>query len=235
MDLDRALLERAVRSEDPTPWLRVYRWLRPTLSIGAHQQLSAEVAERCRGSGVEIVQRPTGGGAVYHCDDLTYSVVAPRNGMSVLGAYEWVAAGLIQGLAMLGINAQVALHEPGQEGAAPAASRPASCFASLVGADLSVGGAKICGSAQVRRKGWFLQHGSIPVRDVRAETRFLLGHQDADPSTSIEALRPTTSWEKVAECVILGFVRLWGEPHLEIVASGDDPEGDIHEIACLNL
>jgi lipoate-protein ligase A len=80
----------------------------------------------------------------------------------------------------------------------------------MLGADLEVGGAKICGSAQVRRRGWFLQHGSIPISDVRDETYGVMQHPETNVSTCIELLRPGTSWEEVADCVILGFSRAWG-------------------------
>jgi lipoate-protein ligase A len=79
-----------------------------------------------------------------------------------------------------------------------------------VGADLQVGGAKICGSAQVRRSGWLLQHGSIPIGDARPLTRKLLRHPGADGSTCIERLRPGTTAEELAGSLVAGFESLWG-------------------------
>lgn len=217
MAVDEALLERAIRGDDGSVVLRVYRWARPTLSIGVNQALDVGVAERCEKRGVEVVRRITGGGAVYHKQDVTYCVVAPRAGMGVLEAYRWVAAGLIAGFSALGLNARVGQHARGQGGQTRGSRRswPSACFATTLGADLEVNGLKVCGSAQVRRKGWFLQHGSIPISDVRPETQALLGHPEAyHSSTCLERLRPGTSWEEVADSLVVGFTRSWGEPTL---------------------
>ena len=110
-------------------------------------------------------RRATGGGCVLHDGDVTYSVVAPEAGQSVLEAYRWVAGGLMAGLRLLGVEASVAEH--------PAIGRRLDCFAVATGADLEVEGRKVCGSAQVRRLGWFLQHGSLPIVDIRAKTASL--------------------------------------------------------------
>jgi lipoate-protein ligase A len=128
--------------------------------------------------------------------------------MGVLGIYRWVAQGLIAGFAALGIEASV-VERPGT-----GAGRALSCFALPTGADLESRGRKICGSAQVRRGGWFLQHGSIPVEDVRVETAALLGLagvQDGG-STCVELERPGTVWDEVAQALERGFRVAWGEP-----------------------
>lgn len=215
MAVDEALLERSIRGENGSVLLRVYRWARPTLSIGVNQALDVEVAERCERRGVEVVRRITGGGAVYHKQDVTYCVVAPRAQMGVLEAYRWVAAGLIAGFSALGLDATVGQHPRDQSGhiRGNGRIRPSACFATTLGADLEVNGLKVCGSAQVRRKGWFLQHGSIPIVDLRSETRELLEHPEEDhSSTCLERLRPGTSWEEVADSLVAGFTRFWGEP-----------------------
>ncbi|MEX0789196.1 MAG: hypothetical protein WD178_00305 [Actinomycetota bacterium] len=212
MRFDEAVLDEAVRVQRRRPVLRLYRWSGPALSIGAHQRLSGELIARCADRGVEVVRRPTGGTAVLHGDDLTYSVVAPAGRRSVLEAYSWVAEGLIAGLARLGIAAQVGGRGPGfpPKGPAEALGAHAACFAATVGADLKVGEAKICGSAQVRRSGFLLQHGSIPLADVRPLTRDLLRHPGPNNSTCLERLRPGIKWEEVAGCLRAGFEGTWG-------------------------
>jgi lipoate-protein ligase A len=206
MALDEALLRAARTEARRRPLLRVYTWSRPTLSIGAHQRLSDELIDRCAGYGVDVVRRPTGGTAVLHGDDLTYCVVAQAGGRGVLDAYSWIAECLIAGLARMGIDAEV-----GGRGSRPAAlTAGGACFASTVGADLQVGGAKICGSAQVRRSGWLLQHGSIPIGDPRPLTRDLLRHPGADRCTYVADLRPGTTAEQLAGSLVSGFEALWG-------------------------
>lgn len=204
MALDRALLDRAIGTGSLLPTLRLYRWEPATLSTGAHTELPPEVADRCAAAGVALVRRPTGGGCVLHDGDLTYSVVAPDGGAGVLDAYRWVAGGLIAGLARLGIAAEIAERGP--------SGRALNCFQVPTGADLAVAGRKLCGSAQLRRGGWFLQHGSIPLGDVRARTAQLLGGEPDDRSTYLEGVKPGTTWEDLAGAIVEGFTTAWGSP-----------------------
>lgn len=212
MRIDQALLDRAVQTQARRPVLRLYQWRRPALSIGVHQRLTDELIARCAHRDVELVRRPTGGTAVVHGEDLTYCVVAPSGGRGVLQAYSWVAEGLIAGLALLGIPAEVGSRKPEGGSSSPVGSLAGSsaCFAATVGADLQVGGSKICGSAQVRRAGWFLQHGSIPLRDGRSLTKELLRHPGSNNSTWLEHLHPGISSERVAACLVAGFETGWG-------------------------
>jgi lipoate-protein ligase A len=209
MAVDAALLAWAVRTHPERPVLRLYRWARPALSLGVHQRVSDELVARCAERGVDVVRRPTGGTAVLHGDDLTYSVVAPSGGRGVLDAYSWVAEGLIAGLALLGITAETG--GPGNRLVGPPAlDARSACFATTVGADLKVGGSKICGSAQVRRSGWFLQHGSIPLGDNRPMTADLLRHPGRNGSTCIDLLRPGTTTDDLAGALVKGFESRWG-------------------------
>ena len=202
MAVDRALLAAALAGQQPEPVVRIYRWQSPTLTVGAKMDVPDAVHRRCAEAGVAVVRRPTGGGCVLHDGDLTYSVVAPEQGRSVLEAYRWVAQGLIAGLGRLGIAAAVAEH--------PAIGRPLNCFQAATGADVAVGGRKLCGSAQVRRGGRFLQHGSIPIADVRARTAALLGGMPDERSTCLDQVKPGTTWEDLAEALVQGFAEAWG-------------------------
>jgi len=202
MALDVGVLGASVAAERSDPVVRVYGWHPPTLSVGAKVDLPEDVRRRCAATGVEIVHRATGGGCVLHDRDVTYSVVAPEAGRSVLEAYRWVAGGLVAGLHLMGIEARVAEH--------PATARPLDCFAVATGADLEVGGRKICGSAQVRRRGWFLQHGSLPIVDIREKMATLLGDSADRTSTCVEESRPGTTWSETASALIAGFAAAWG-------------------------
>lgn len=204
MALDGAVLATSIARHRPEAIVRVYAWARPALSIGVHTNLPEAVEARCRAAGVAVVRRPTGGGCVLHDGDVTYSVVAPDGGRSVREAYGWVAHALSAGLATLGIDARVADHE--------GAGRPLDCFAVPTGADLAVAGRKICGSAQVRRGGWFLQHGSIPIADQRTRTAELLGSMPDERSTCLDHVRPGAAWEDLARALVDGFAAVWGSP-----------------------
>jgi lipoate-protein ligase A len=131
-------------------------------------------------------------------------VVAPHSSRGVLEAYRWVARGLIASLARLGLEAVVSEH-------ARSSRISAACFAATVGADLEVGGAKVCGSAQVRRRGWFLQHGSIPVSPTWPATEELLDHRGPSACTCLQELRPDTTTIEVRTCLEKGFSEVWGE------------------------
>jgi lipoate-protein ligase A len=202
MALDVGLLAASIAERRPDPLVRVYGWDPPALSVGAKVDLPQDVRQRCAAAGIDVVHRATGGGCVLHDRDVTYSVVAPEGGRSVLEAYRWVAGALMAGLRLLGIEAAVAQH--------PAAGRPLDCFAVATGADLEVGGRKICGSAQVRRQGWFLQHGSLPIIDVRGTTAGLLGDSVDRTSTCLQQSRPGTAWDEAASALIAGFAAAWG-------------------------
>lgn len=226
MALDLGVLGASIAAKRPDPVVRVYGWDPPALSVGAKVDLPEDVRRRCAAMGVDVVHRATGGGCVLHDRDVTYSVVAPEAGRSVLEAYRWVAGGLVAGLHLLGIGAGIAEHR-----AMGARGRPLDCFAVATGADLEVGGRKVCGSAQVRRRGWFLQHGSLPIVDIREKMASLL-HETADrTSTCVEEWRPGTTWSETASALIAGFAVAWGaEPcrrrpeRLEWGGGGDGPQ-----------
>ena len=161
MELDTALLSQV--ADGARPGLRLYRWDTPTLSLGRFQSDDEVDHDACRRLGVAVVRRPTGGKALLHGADLTYAVAIPRPGGadgSVDAVYCRLAGALVAGLARLGVDAAIARHEASDSNRARIAHGPV-CFTSMQGADLRVGDRKLCGSAQVRRGGAVLQHGSI--------------------------------------------------------------------------
>lgn len=202
MAVDEAILTAAIEEGDDRPTLRLYGWDPQTLSVGANAIVSGEILDRCARAGVDIVRRPTGGGAVLHDGDVTYAVVARHGPMGVHETYAFVAEGLIASFANLGIRAEIATH--------PTRRISLACFAVPTGADIVAGGAKIAGSAQVRRAGWFLQHGSIPIRDTRRATARLLGNDRSDTSTFLRAFCPDITWQDAAQALIQGFTEVWG-------------------------
>ena len=162
MAIDEAIAQTAAAGK-VLPTLRFYRWEPPCLSLGRHQPLAKVDLERCMAAGVDVVRRPTGGRAILHTDELTYSVAGsdqePRLAGGVLDAYHRLSAGLVAGLHLLGIPARQA---PGTNRAGPDVS-PA-CFEVPSAYEITVHGRKLMGSAQSRRRGFVLQHGSLPLQ-----------------------------------------------------------------------
>jgi len=162
MAIDEALF-RSHQQGGKFPVLRLYGWKRPAVSLGYFQDVEEEIdCAYCRGRGIDVVRRPTGGKAVLHGDDLTYSLVARENtppfSSDVVETYRIISGCIIRGLAKSGIEVQMV-----EEGRGTTGSAGSFCFATSYKNELLAGGRKICGSAQVRARGVFLQHGSVLI------------------------------------------------------------------------
>jgi lipoate-protein ligase A len=150
------------------PTLRLYGWKPPAVSLGYFQKVESAVeVEECRRRGIDVVRRMTGGRAVLHHHELTYAVIAPDNAHpfspTVLETYMTIGSCLLNFFKDLGLNAQwVALRDK-YRGTAASKHETASCFSAPSWYEITVGGKKICGSAQKRGDGVFLQHGSILI------------------------------------------------------------------------
>jgi lipoate-protein ligase A len=178
MALDEALLARARERQETV--LRVYEWARPTLSLGRNQPARGCYAEGPRERhGVDVVRRLTGGRAVLHARELTYSVTAPIVAAEPLReSYERINTVLVAALRALGVAAETAVVTA----PAPAPSM-APCFEQPTSGELVVGGRKLVGSAQWRDDGALLQHGSILIDDDQA----LLAELATEPIASVPA------------------------------------------------
>jgi lipoate---protein ligase len=142
MGTDEAVLTTVAEGASP-PTLRLYRWTPPCITIGYFQSMEAEVdLAACKAARVDAVRRLTGGGAVYHDQEITYSLVVPLGHplapSDVLESYRLVCAGIVAGLGLLGAKAE---------------------FVPIN--DIAIKGKKVSGNAQTRRKGCLLQHGTV--------------------------------------------------------------------------
>lgn len=158
MAIDEAILEHYIQYGGP-PTIRVYRWHPPALSLGASQSIGEINLEQCRFLGIDIVRRPTGGKAVLHDVELTYSLVASsKEGFpnSIWGVYNRIAQGLINAYRMLGVEVQI--KRKGKTGRINQV-----CFLTATSADLLYDGRKVIGSAQKKKGDVFLQHGSLVI------------------------------------------------------------------------
>jgi lipoate-protein ligase A len=207
MAVDQALLDDVAAGGHPA--LRLYRWVPPALSLGRFQPDADVDVDACERLGVEVVRRPTGGRGLLHGADLTYAVAMARPGGAAGGVdavYERIAGALIAGLQRVGVDAAIARHD-GPAGPV--------CFASQQGADLRVGERKLCGSAQVRRDGAVLQHGSILLTRLPFDETDLLRPRPGAPdvtradlhaaTVTLEELGATTDQRVVADALVEGF------------------------------
>jgi lipoate-protein ligase A len=162
MAIDEAIM-LAVAAGKVAPTLRFYGWRPPCVSIGYAQALDQEVdLDACRQHGYTFVRRPTGGRAVLHIDELTYSVIAPlgepRVAGDILTSYRRLSRGLMAGLATLGCRVvQADVASARLEGGS------AACFDVPSAYEILASGRKLVGSAQARRRRVVLQHGALPL------------------------------------------------------------------------
>jgi lipoate-protein ligase A len=202
MAADEAILESSGRGETP-PTLRLYAWSPPCLSLGYAQPLSDVDLAALEQRGWELVRRPTGGRAILHTDELTYSVAGPldepRLAGGVLESYRILAAALLRALQLLGIPAQ-ADEKPAA--AAPQGAQPNQnpvCFEVPSNYEITVGGKKLIGSAQARRKEGVLQHGSLPLHGdlTRIVQALIFPDPQAQARAAERLLQRATTVERV--------------------------------------
>jgi lipoate-protein ligase A len=165
MAMDEAIAVAHSEGKVP-PTLRFYGWNPPTLSIGYFQKAAAEVdLDAVKQQGIGFVRRPTGGRAVLHDQELTYSIVVaekyPGMPSGVTEAYRVLSEGLLLGFRRLGLDAQMVQLEKAGEKQTLSAEASAACFDAPSWYELVVEGRKVAGSAQMRYKGSVLQHGSV--------------------------------------------------------------------------
>jgi len=165
MAVDEALLNR-FDPERSRPVFRIYGWEPPALSLGRFQN-AREVLDpqRCSMSAMPVVRRVTGGGVIYHADELTYSLVcAPRHAppaASIKESFRVLTSFLVRFYEKLGLNPCYAIDSfPDGQGVG---GRSAFCFAGRESYDILIAGKKIGGNAQRRLKNVIFQHGSIPL------------------------------------------------------------------------
>jgi len=210
MAIDEAILESVGRGDVP-PTLRLYRWEPACLSLG-YAQKSADVDEaRLAARGWHIVRRMTGGRAILHTDELTYSVALPLAHSLIEGtivdSYRRISGALLNALQHIGIDPHADKRE------SPAKSVGPVCFEVPSDYEITASGKKLVGSAQVRKAEMALQHGSLPLcGDVSRICDALVFPTDEARETArervlrrattlYEALGRVITWEQAAQAV----------------------------------
>ncbi len=215
MAVDEAILEHAGRG-DALPTLRLYAWDPPCLSLGHAQPFTDVDTARLESHGWEVVRRVTGGRAILHTDELTYSVTGPADepklAGTVLESYNRLARALLA--AVQGLSLPVEM----KEGKAENNGEPNPvCFEVPSTYEITVDGKKLIGSAQARRKEGVLQHGSLPLSGELTRICQALVFPD-EPSreramqrlleraTTVEsALGREVAWETAAQAFVQAF------------------------------
>lgn len=214
MAVDEAIL-RAVAAGRTMPTLRLYAWEPPCLSLGRAQEITDVDLDAVHAAGFDLVRRSTGGKAILHVDELTYSVIAPQDEPRVDGdiveSYRHLSAALTRGLERLGIPGLAADRRKPPPLAGEAREEGPVCFEVPSDYEITAGGRKLVGSAQMRSRGMVLQHGALPLYgDIARICPLLTVHPDpahvrARATTVEQALGRMVTWEEVAEAMVVGF------------------------------
>ncbi len=232
MALDEALLESVSGYHQP-PTLRLYRWDPACLSLGHAQPFEQADPGRLQTLGWHRVRRSTGGRAILHTDELTYSISAPIGhpllAGGVLGSYRKLSQGLVAGLKLLGVEADTAPEQP----LAEADRTNPVCFEAPSAHEITSAGRKLIGSAQLRRVAGVLQHGSLPLGgDLGRICEALAYPTPAERAVAAERVRARAvtleqllgrpiAWELAAESLAEGFRTAFG-----IRLTPAEPEAD---------
>lgn len=223
MAIDAAILEKVIEGKAP-PTLRFYDWDPACFSLGFAQSFSDVDEEARLERGWDLVRRPTGGRAILHTDELTYSVIGPsdepRLAGGVLESYRRLSEGLMHSLKLLGLPVeQHPMHgvENQRLGNELGDADNPVCFEVPSDYEITLHGKKIIGSAQARRKGGVLQHGSLPLfGDIARITEILRYPSEerrqaaaarvrARAATVEEGLSRQVTFSEAADAFVRGF------------------------------
>ncbi len=223
MAIDEAIL-LAVAQGRSLPTLRFYRWAPPCLSLGYAQPVADADFARLAALGSDCVRRPTGGKAILHTDELTYSINAsqtdPRMGGGIVESYRRLSEGLLRGLTLLGAVARNDKRENSVDSVLSAVKNNPVCFITPSKYEITANGKKLIGSAQSRKQSMVLQHGSLPLAGDIARICEALAFPDEaaraearrrvrERATTLEAaLGRAVSWQAAAEAMTLGFAEV---------------------------
>jgi lipoate-protein ligase A len=224
MEYDIALA-RALVNGVGNPTIRVYAWQPSAISLGWNQSMDEIDLAKTSASGIDVVRRPTGGRAILHSEELTYSMVMRVKGKNVLSVYDDISRALVTGLLTLGAPVAIEKSQPHFPSLYRTTSA-AACFSSTGRYEIKCDGKKLVGSAQRRYvadngEEVVLQHGSIligpdhkrmvkflnlPLEEDRDALRRELDEKTTELST---VLNRVIKFEEVAEAILQGFQKAW--------------------------
>lgn len=199
MQKDSDLLDFAIENQIDYPIFRLYGWSPACVSLGRNQQNSFIDERFLKDTGIDVVKRLTGGRALLHDNEITYSCIFPvaylKNGENVTKSYMEISRFLMDMFAEIGIELEFG-------GAKPVNTKHDYCMLISTGADLCYQGKKLIGSAQCRKHGYILQHGSI-LYDYDKKLLETIFKEPVDDSqiTSIKHIRPDLTKDELVDFI----------------------------------
>ncbi len=208
MALDEAIALKVLEGTAP-PTLRFYEWRRPSITLGAFQKVSEVNLKYCSERAVPVVRRPTGGRAILHGNDLTYSFSSlnspPFFSESLLKTYSYISQAFLRGFRSMGFDVELKTRR--EKGRVLTGS--ALCFQSVSYGEITLKGKKMIGSAQKRWQKGFLQQGSLLLVADAEEMEKVFGTATRDSiiSSMIGLLEvyPDTNLKKLKQAILKGF------------------------------
>ncbi len=197
MRIDSDLLDSAIENKLDYPIFRLYAWKPACVSLGRNQKDDFLDRSFLKENNIDVVRRLTGGRALLHADEITYSFICPtlylKNGEHVVSSYKEISRILICKFKTIGIDLDFGSNKPIKTGVD-------YCMLISTGADLCYHGKKLIGSAQCRKQGYILQHGSILYDYDKALLEKIFKEPvSTDEITSIKEINPKLTKEKIID------------------------------------
>jgi len=199
MQEDSNLLDFAIENSVKAPIFRLYGWSPACVSLGRNQSSENINIEYCKQNNIDVVKRLTGGRALLHDKEVTYAIILPvsflNNGETVIGSYKEISSFLINAFKCLGIDIDFPQSKK-------VSSKFDYCMSISTGADLSYQGKKIIGSAQFRKQGYILQHGSILIDFDKDKIETIFNEKIApDSITTLNSINPKITTEMLSDAL----------------------------------
>lgn len=203
MDFDSYLLEEAIKNQEKTPIIRFYGWSPACVSLGRNQSVENINTDYCKKNNIDIVKRVTGGRGLLHDDEVTYSFVCSADfldgGESVIKSYKEISSAIIEGFKNIDIELELG-------GKKKVEASHDYCMLLSTGADLSYNGTKLIGSAQYRKQGYILQHGSVLFSyDKDVIEQIFNEKTQTDSITCINEINSNLTREDIIDAMKKGF------------------------------
>jgi len=228
MALDEAIAT-SVRNREAPPTLRFYTWVRPSLSLGCFQKTSDLDLDYCRHNAIPVVRRPTGGRAILHGDELTYSFSVRTDekpfSEGLMASYRRISSAFNLAFRKIGISVESKMQ---RERGRVLTGNPL-CFESSSYGELLLNNRKIVGAAQKRWKDGLLQQGSIPYICDKGKIAHIFGRKASETENTMHGLKdivPGFDDQKFRKAVQAAFEETF---RISLLTSHPDPEG--HQLA----